>query len=175
VAARHLRVGVSSTVFPRVRIMNSVSSRSARRLRHATFLLLVSWPTLGCGDDSGVGKTYPVAGKVTLDDEPLTAMSGTVLFKPDASKGNTSSFEPVGNLDEQGNYTLNTKGKKGAPPGWYKVIVTATGEMLPAKGNVHPRPKSLVPAKYGQDKTTNLFIEVVDDPAAGAYDLKLTK
>jgi len=57
-----------------------------------------------------------------------------VLFQPDASKGNHSPFEPAGTIDEEGTYTLLTKDKKGAPPGWYKIVVTALAE--PAQ---HPK------------------------------------
>jgi hypothetical protein len=136
-------------------------------------LLLVA----GCGDDSGVGKTYLVRGKVTLDGQPLVAANATVLFMPDASRGNTSPFEPAGNVDDDGNYTLLTKGKSGAPPGWYKVIVTALNEAPQhPKGSVRKRPvaHSLLSAKYGQAKTTDLSVEVVPNPAGDAYDLKLT-
>jgi hypothetical protein len=132
----------------------------------------------GCGDDSGVGKTYPVTGKITINETPLTATSTVVLFKPDAAKGNTSTFEPTGTVDEEGVYTLLTKGKKGAPPGWYKVVVTAT-ETAPVHPNSpqghHPVAQSIVPAKYGLEKTTDLSIEVVENAPPDAYDLKLKK
>jgi hypothetical protein len=146
-------------------------------------LFLAAWfvgiSTTGCGDSSGVGRTVPVAGKVTVDGAPLTAKSTVVLFKPDASKGNTSSFEPTGTVDEDGNYTLKTNGKNGAPPGWYKVVVTAREEGAP----VHPknqkahRPvaRSLLSVKYGKAETSGLSLEVVENPDPGAYDLKLTK
>jgi hypothetical protein len=152
------------------------ASRAWRRL--PAIGLVTALLMLGCGDSSGVGKTLPVRGKVTLDDVPLSAESAVVLFKPDASKGNRSPFEPVGNVDRDGNYTLVTKGKRGAPPGWYKVIVTATEARIeapkdPKRG--HPHPRSVVPAKYGLAKTTSLMVEVVESPAPGAYDLKLTK
>jgi hypothetical protein len=133
---------------------------------------------MGCGDDSGVGPTIPVVGKVTIQNVPLSAKQTVVLFKPDASRGNTSSFEPTGTVDADGNYSVKTKGKNGAPPGWYTVVVTARDEASP----VHPqnpqhRPsaKSLVPAKYGLEKTSGLSIEVVANPAPGAYDLKLSQ
>ena len=77
-----------------------------------------------------------------------------------------------------GKYTLVTNGRKGAPPGWYKVAVTATApaELDTKRGpSHHPVPKSLLPAKYGQAKTTDLLIEVVEHPAPGAYDLKLSR
>jgi hypothetical protein len=133
---------------------------------------------MGCGDKSGVGLTYPVRGKVTLNGQPLSVESAIVLFKPDTSKGNTSPFEPTGVVDKDGNYAVKTQGKRGAPPGWYRVIVTATDSIAepakdPKKG--HPHPRSLVPAKYGLAKTTDLFVEVVEDPLPGAFDLKLKK
>jgi hypothetical protein len=143
-------------------------------------LLLVSLAMAGCTSDSGVGKTYPVSGKVTLDDEPVTAERTTILFKPDASRGNTSPFEPTGTVDDQGVYTLSTNGQEGAPPGWYKVIVTAVSEppqhpKAPDKRTNRPIALSLLPARYGQAHTSNLAIEVVERPPSGAYDLKLTR
>jgi len=148
-----------------------------RFLHCPTGLLLVLLAS-GCGDNSGVGKTYPVRGRITFNNEPLTAESTTVLFKPDAARGNTSPFEPAGTVDEDGNYSLLTKGKKGAPAGWYKVVVTAlASEPVHSKGPGHPHPvaQSLLPARYGQAKTTDLTVEVVEHPAPGAYDLKLKK
>jgi hypothetical protein len=133
---------------------------------------------LGCGDDAGIGRTVPVSGMLTVGNEPWTLETTTVLFKPDAAKGNTSLFEPIGTVDAEGQYTLSTKGKPGAPPGWYRVIVTATGtraEVSPKGPRHHPIPVSLLPAKYGQAKTTDLLLEVVENPAPGAYDLKLSR
>jgi hypothetical protein len=132
----------------------------------------------GCRDNSGVGLTFPVAGKVTIGDTPLTATSTVVLFKPDTSRGNTSPFEPAGTVDAQGIYVLTTRGKHGAPPGWYKVVVTAREEATtvhPQNPRHRPMAKSLVPRKYGLENTSDLSIEVVKNPASGAYDLKLTK
>jgi hypothetical protein len=132
----------------------------------------------GCNDAAGIGKTYPVSGTVTVKNEPLTAQTTMILFKPDAAKGNTSAFEPAGTVNKEGKYTLITKGRKGAPPGWYLVTVTATApaELDTKHGPAHhPVPRSLVPAKYGQAKTTDLSVEVVEKPAPGAYDLKLSR
>jgi hypothetical protein len=130
----------------------------------------------GCGDNSGVGKTYPVSGKITFNRDPLTAESVSVLLKPDGSRGNTTLFEPVGMVDEEGNYRVVTRGKDGAPPGWYKVIVAAhDGAIQHPKGPRNKRPvaHSLLPARYGSPKTTDLAFEVVENPVPGAYDLKL--
>jgi hypothetical protein len=158
--------------------MSNIRACSFHLARLPAVVLLCAGLASGCGDNSGVGETFPVTGKITIHNEPLTAASTVVLFTPDASKGNTSQFEPAGTVDEDGNYTLTTKGKKGAPPGWYKVIVTATASA-PVHARTpkqHPRAgQSLIPAKYGLAKTTDLVIEVVANPSPGSYDLKLTR
>jgi hypothetical protein len=143
----------------------------------AAIPLLAALLALGCGDDSGVGRTFPVTGSITLDDQPLVAKSTVVLFKPDGAKGNASEFEPTGTVDGQGRYALFTKGKKGAPPGWYKVTVTAhegRSEHPKGKGPHRPVARVLVPGKYGQPELSDLSIEVVENPPPGAYDLRLT-
>jgi hypothetical protein len=131
---------------------------------------------MGCADESGVGKTFPVTGTITLDGQPLVAKTTVVLFKPDADKGNASAFDPTGTVDGQGQYTLLTKGKKGAPPGWYKIAVTAhEGRSEHPKGTLRHRPvaRAVIPGRYGQPETSDLSIEVVENPSPGAYDLKL--
>ena len=147
----------------------------------------ISWPASafmavlfvsGCGDGSGVGRTFPVGGTITINGQPLVAQSAMILFKPDASRGNLSQFDAAGTPDGEGHYTLSTAGKVGAPPGWYKVVVTATTSEISfpsGRRRDHPRPKSLVAAKYGQVTTTALAVEVVESPGPGAYDLKLTQ
>src|SRR5262249_38077153 len=98
--------------------------------------------------------------------------------KPDAAKGNSAPFEPAGTVNKQGKYTLSTNGRKGAPPGWYKVTVTAVApaepDAKPGRSH-HPLPRSLLPAKFGHANTHDLSVEVVANPAPGAYDLKLTR
>jgi hypothetical protein len=158
--------------------MPSVHPRPRRGRSWPWGALLGALLAAGCGDASGVGATYPVSGTVTISGEPLVAETAMLLFKPDASRGNLSPFEPAGTLDAQGRYALSTNGKKGAPPGWYKVVVTATtteAGLPKGQRRARPRPKSLVPAKYGQATTTDLAVEVVEAPAPGAYDLKLTR
>lgn len=145
----------------------------------AVLVLPLALAAPGCGGDEGVGKTYPVRGQVTLDGQPLDSRTAVVLLKADAAKGNTTPFEPAASVDSSGSYTVYTKKQRGAPPGWYKVIVTATEteSPQPTKGGLskRPLPRSLVPGKYGQAKTTPLSIEVVESAAAGSYDLKIEK
>ncbi len=155
--------------------LRTFSLRASPFLVTAFFLLLLP---AGCSDSSGVGRTHPVSGQITLDNKPLSATTSIILFKPDADRGNTSPFEPTGTIDAQGNYTLVTSGKKGAPPGWYKVVVTATeprgGGEYKGPRNHRPTPRSILPARYGQAATSQLAIEVVENPKPGAYDLALT-
>jgi hypothetical protein len=140
------------------------------RLLAALCLGGACWASAGCG--GGGEKLLPVAGRVTLNDQPLR--SGSVSFRPDAAKGNASLHHPTGSIDPQGNYSLFTVGKKGAPPGRYKVLVFADANAQ--AGAVHPvPPRWLVPEKYLSEKSTPLAVEVVDAPAEGAYDLKLGK
>jgi len=125
----------------------------------------------GCGDRSGVGKTVPVVGKVTVDGQPVKA--GTVSFRPDKSKGNESVHEPFGEIDAEGNYKLFTGSKEGAPPGWYRVAVMA-GEPVEV-GNLTGEARWFANPKYASTDTSELAVEVVEKPEPGAYDFRLTK
>jgi hypothetical protein len=143
-----------------------------RRLCLASLAALVA---AGCGS-GGVGNTAPVSGSVTLDGQPLSA--GLVSFNPDSSKGNSSQFVPVAQVDSDGRYTLTTEGKEGAPPGWYKATVTpGMPRMDPgADPSKTPMPKMItLNPKYGDAAKTPFSIEVIANAPAGHYDLKLSK
>ncbi|HJZ57542.1 MAG TPA: hypothetical protein VKE74_21410 [Gemmataceae bacterium] len=124
----------------------------------------------GCGDPSDVGRTVPVVGKVTVNGKPVKA--GTVSFRPDKSKGNNSAHEPYGEIDADGNYKLFTGKKEGAPVGSYRVAVFA-GEPVEV-GNLSGQAKWYANPKFASVDSSGLTIEVVEQPDAGAYDLKLT-
>jgi hypothetical protein len=128
-------------------------------------------PAAGCARDPGE-KLLPVAGKVTVHGQPLAG--GSVSFRPDGSRGNATLHHPTGVIDARGNFELYTTRRRGAPPGWYKVLVFADENRL--AGGTHPlMPRWAVHAKYTSEQTTDLQIEVVDKPAPGAYDLELTR
>jgi hypothetical protein len=127
--------------------------------------------TAGCGDSSGIGKTVPVVGRVTVDGQPVKA--GTVSFRPDKSKGNNLAHEPYGEIDAEGSYKLFTGKKEGAPVGWYRVAVFA-GEPVEV-GNLSGQAKWYANPKYATVETAGLAVEVMESPAPGSYDLKLTK
>jgi hypothetical protein len=111
-----------------------------------------------------------VKGTVTMDGNPLT--TGSLVFKPDASKGNQSTFEPAGQIGADGSYVLFTGPKEGAPLGWYNVGLVAQ-ELNAA--DPYAAPKSLIPAKYADAASSGVAVEVVESPAAKAYDIQLTK
>ena len=131
----------------------------------ACLFLVLTGSLVGCG---GV-KLEPVEGKAMADGKPVT--NGSLLFKPDAAKGNTSTLEPAGQIDSSGNYKMFTNHKPGAPAGWYKVIVIAT-EPIDPKDPYAPR-KSFVDGKYNGEQTTDLALEVIANAPPGAYDLKM--
>jgi hypothetical protein len=131
----------------------------------------------GC-DSSGIGKTYPVNGRVLVDGQAVLDYAGTVALYPDDTKGNTTPFDVWANVSEEGDYTVYTKGagghKAGAPPGWYKVTVS----IFPLEGRLDPRNKRTLKRiklnpKYWSTKTSKLEFEVVANPALGAYDLRV--
>ena len=124
--------------------------------------LLVS--VSACNDP--VGRVVPVKGKVAVNGKALK--TGSITFWPDESKGNKSQFEAGGTIGEDGSYELFTKERKGAPPGAYKVTIVA--QEIPDATKPEKAPPSLVPAVYNDKKTTTLTKEVVESPAAGAYD-----
>ena len=128
---------------------------------------------VGCGDSSS--NLVPVVGKVTVDGQPLTTGTGNgnVSFRPE--KGNPSRQEPAGAIDPDGTYRLKTDGKEGAPLGRYRVMVVDVEPIDPKSGFPYGKRKSHVNYKYADLKTTDLVIEVVREPAPGAYDLKLKK
>src|SRR5262245_26414069 len=125
---------------------------------------------IGCGGGSGA-KLTPVVGKVTVDGAPLT--SGGVTFHPNSAKGNNTPHIPLGALDAQGNFKLMSATSEGAPLGWYKVTVSAQAPIDPQ--NPYAPPKHLINPKYNDAVSSGLELEVVEQPAVGAYDLKLSK
>jgi hypothetical protein len=141
-----------------------VMRRFKVRLSSFGFSLLAAVTVVvGCGP---AGPTLiPVSGKVTLSGTPLK--SGTINLVADESKGTKQTGTSAGKIQPDGSYTISTDGKDGAPPGWYKAIVITKYPGAPedavAINPVYTDPKSAI------------SFEVVANPAAGAYDLKLTK
>jgi hypothetical protein len=88
-------------------------------------MMLSSFAALGCsGRGAGaVPATYPADGLVTYKDgRPFTG--GTIQFQPVGD----SSFSVVGEIQENGSFTLHTIKNQskaaGAVPGTYRVTIT---------------------------------------------------
>ncbi len=141
-------------------------------MRHACLAIMFALVAAFCGC-SRPSDLVPVRGMVRLGDRPLP--TGTVSLRADASKGNETQHHPTGVIGEDGRYELYTGEQKGAPPGWYKVVVFATSQ-LDDKGAAHPgMPQSIIHARYNDAATSPLAVEVKADALEGAYDLTLEK
>jgi hypothetical protein len=134
---------------------------------------MVTSTLAGCSKPDQVGTTFPVSGTVTFEGRPLTA--GMVSFWADGARGNRLELQPISTIDAEGHYSLSTLGKKGAPPGWYKVVVVASLVVPGPQGMETRVGQPLIPRRYGNRNATELIVEVVETPALGAYDLKLQK
>jgi hypothetical protein len=147
---------------------------------------------VGCGDDSGLPRRYPVSGTVTYNGKPLE--KGNINFAPDGPGGRAAGGTII-----DGKYSLTTQEPDdGAVPGKYKVSVVAkatdaskvdlkikgatTEEAKKAMAVVFPQKvaakaaaagKSLIPAKYNLPETSGLTYEVKPQSNTGAdFDLK---
>jgi hypothetical protein len=114
--------------------------------------------TAGCfftGCESGTAPLAPVSGKVLYQNQPLPR--GTIVFVPDADRGNNGPLAQ-GSIQAGGNYAVQTEGKPGAAPGWYRVTVIA----VEAPAGFYPgrSPRSLVPEKYRDPQLSDLACEV---------------
>jgi hypothetical protein len=130
-------------------------ARLLKRFRRIGILGIVcSGLMVGC--DPGPQPLAPVTGQVTYQNQPLPR--GTIVFVPDADRGNNGPLAQ-GIIQSQGRYSLQTEGKPGAPPGWYRVTVIAVEES-PAYRGVRFTPRSLVPERYRDPQLSDLVCEV---------------
>ena len=123
----------------------------------------------GCGI-----RRIPTSGKVTLDGQPMT--EGVLQFIPDVSKGNNLRVSCSGPISN-GQWNLVTSGVEradtgtGAPVGWFKVRY-----FHPNEGSKQPGQSAApkVAAKYYQEETTPISIELTEPPPAEGYTIELT-
>jgi hypothetical protein len=131
----------------------------------AAFLITVA-AIPGCGP-AGT-KLYPVQGKVTLNDgTPIKY--GHIILHADTTKGNTTKEVSQGTI-RNGEYTIMTGAREGAPAGAYRVSIEAADEV----DEKNPYfTKWFADEKYVSPDTSKLTMEVVENPEPGRYDFKL--
>jgi hypothetical protein len=140
------------------------------RQRHFILPLLVCFFfTTGCGPKAV--SLAPVSGKITVDNQPVTAGQVTLVPLGDTGKMAGKSNLSAGTIDSSGVYTIYTDGRSGAPLGKYKVTVTPS--MVPT--GAKEAPTTPFNAKYTDVAKTDAQIEVIDNAPPGKYDLKLSK
>ena len=158
-----------------------------RQLLSCMFIAMLGFvATTGC--DSGGPAIAKVTGKVTLKGAPIKG--ATVQFHPE--KGPMA----VGITDDQGNFTLTTNGRPGAPLGMNKVaiskaVASAASNSMPANpkpedmakmasqmsqsGNMKRTepPKSEVPENYSNPASSGLTADVSSNAADNVFEFPL--
>lgn len=107
----------------------------------------------------------PVKGTILVGETPPEG--ALITFHPDESKGNTARVMAMGKVGKDGIYELVSGANPGASPGWYRVTLTSFG----APSSKAPR----INLRYTRLENTPLMVEVVAEPRAGQYDLRLIK
>lgn len=132
--------------------------------------LALAVAALGC---RGGAKLVPVVGKVYLKDAPVQAdgetVTGYVVFHADPARGNTNMEDVKASIGADGTYRIFTRDKEGAAPGWYFVTVELA-RTNPKDPYDH---KPMIPERYLDKKYSKLAFEVVANPEANRYDIKL--
>lgn len=169
--------------FPVRKYTTMEDTRTNRRRVFAIFVGIGLVTVLGCGDDTGIGKRYPVTGTVTFKGQPLE--TGRIDFHPvDAVNGRPATGEI-----RDGTYRLTTLTPgDGALPGQYQVTVTAMevdttqveDTMIKQGGGARQHEiakatqaaKRLVPAKYSLADTSGLTATVEERSNTFDFDLE---
>ena len=159
------------------------SRRKLACIPQAIALVWLASLCLGCAQETGPEaklSLVPVKGKVTLGTTPLAAAQ--VSFHPDgpAPEGYVGSAALT---DAEGKFELTVGGRKGAPPGKYKVTVSklakADGSPLPTGGaggmdimqlKMQGQVIETIPGNYSQLPSTTLAFDV---PASGGVPIDI--
>ena len=171
---------------PSLKLMAAIN-RLPRRW-HAMLAVPALLVMASCGTDDGLGKRYPVSGTVTYNGKPLE--KGEISF---VTEDLTKNYGATG-IITNGSYTLSTGGNDdGAQVGKYKVTIKskedfaakAQADFQKESGKDNPKfpptytakaeaeAKSLIPAGYGDLRTTTLTAEVKEQ-SSNTFDFKLS-
>ena len=158
---------LDETTLQRCETRSSPMMRSLRLLPRLRWLLLLS--VVGC---QGGEPLSQVAGRVTIGGEPVT--TGGIEFE-DRAAGISAGTA----LNADGSYEIRRLGKRGLPPGDYRVAVRPLPRpsdegRLVGDGRPVPRPSaSAIPEKYHRTETSGLKITVVGGDN-GLFDFDLS-
>lgn len=121
------------------------------------------WTMTLCSCGASRSKAVPVAGQVLIGEQPIS--NAVVIFHP--INGKEDVVRPTGRTDEQGRFKLTTtKDGDGAPPGEYKVTITAyQSTEQPGTDSVI---RNHLPDRYAKIETSNLTATV----AAGKTEMQ---
>ena len=170
--------------------MPSLNQRSVGTRRSGRCLAVLIVPALfvlaSCGTEDGLGKRYPVSGTVKYNGNPLE--KGEISF---ISEDISKNFGATGTITN-GSYTLSMGGDgDGAQVGKYKVTISskedysekAEADFKKVTGSTSPKllpnfvakaaasAKSLIPAGYGDGRTTTLTAEVKPESNTIPFEL----
>ncbi|HEY2251652.1 MAG TPA: carboxypeptidase-like regulatory domain-containing protein [Planctomycetaceae bacterium] len=149
---------------------------------HCFFCALFTLLLPGCGSSSGPVEPdldlAPVAGVVTLNDQPLADANISFVFDGKPPKGFMASGAKS---DSSGKFIVMTGSQPGTVPGRYKVTISRL--RMPDGSPVKEEPgldaamlqqggalKETVPERYTDPETTELSATVTND---GVDDLEL--
>ena len=141
--------------------------------KHLGRLFLIAIALAGC--DSGP-KLYQAGGTVHYNGAPLPGANVTFMAEE-------SSSPSIGRTDEQGRFSLATAGRQGAPPGSYKVAITAVRQKRPVteaeavgmtSEQIAANHESMIPNKYNNFISSGLTATVEKNASANdfVFDLK---
>lgn len=164
------RVPTGNDLFERQQKLSKIQLSTAGLVS----LLLIT--AFGCGSDKV--SVYPVSGTITLDGEPMKG-GGSIAFVP---TGKDAGKAPGGEIDEEGNYVLNTYASRdGSMAGSFRVVISQVIAEEPEAtpdGSPPPvqkaalSPKYFIPAIYSDVKNTPLKATVETSENEINFDLK---
>ena len=137
-------------------------------------LVLLSLLAAGCNSNS-LPNLVPVSGTVLLDGKPMP--QGTIGFVPVDPTGEVAS-SPIVNGKFQ---MVTTASSRGVVSGAYHIIISSHEPVaLPDPSvpfqldpnNLPPPPKSLIPEKYGNPKTSGLVTTVAPNMPPLLFELE---
>jgi len=131
--------------------------------------VIVAALSVGC---SGGPNLVTVEGTVYVDGTPVQTgetVTGYVILHADPARGNMNGEDVKATIGPDGRYTIYTRDKQGASPGWYFVTV----DLARTNPNDPYDYKAMVSEKYLHKTKSGLAFEVVSNPEKDRYDIRL--